>query len=53
MPEQTTIRPLIRGDIRKLNAPEKNLFNRIKKIRKAIGPVVVNSGEILRRLNDQ
>lgn len=42
MPEQMTTRPLIRGDIRKLNAPEKNLFNRIKKIRKAIGPVAVN-----------
>ena len=53
MPEHMTTRPLIRGDIRKLNAPEKNLFNRIKKIRKAIGPVVVNSGVILRRLNDQ
>ncbi len=53
MPEQMTTRPLIRGDIRKLNAPEKKLFNRIKKIRKAIGPVVVNSGAILRRLNDQ
>ena len=53
MPEQTTTRPLIPGDIHKLNAPEKNLFIRIKKIRKAIGPVVINSGEILRRLNDQ
>ena len=32
-----TTRPLIRGDIR-LNAPEKNLFNRIKKFAKLLVP---------------
>ena len=53
MPEKTTTRFLIRGDIRKLSTREKHLLKKIKKIRKAIGPVEINSGKVLRRFNER